>query len=56
MRRSSFSASAEIVSTVDECEMRECLRKIPQLPVFFSIVLFRQEADIVAQRQEVLEK
>ena len=47
--RSGFGASAEVVSTVDECEMRERLRKISELPVFFGIVLFRQKADIVAQ-------
>jgi hypothetical protein len=53
---SSFSANAEVVSTINECEMRECLRKIPQLPVFFGIVFFRQKADIVAQRQQEFEK
>jgi hypothetical protein len=36
--------------------MRERLRKIPQLPLFFGIVFFRQKADIVAQRKQVLEK
>ena len=36
--------------------MRERLRKISQLAVFFGIVFFRQKADIVAQRKQTLEK
>ena len=53
---SGFDASAEVVSTVDECEMRERLRKVPELAVFFGIVLFRQKADVVAERKQVLDK
>ena len=49
--RAGFYFSAEVVSTVDECEMRERLRKISQLAVFFGIVFFRQKTDIVAQRK-----
>ena len=56
MGRPGFSASAKVKSTINERKMGECLRKIPQLPVFFGIIFFRQKADIVAQRQQVLEK
>ena len=49
--RSGFDASTKVVSTVDKCEMRKCLRKISQLAVFPSIVFFRQKPDIVAQRK-----
>src|SRR5215472_59702 len=54
--RSGFDAGAEVVSTVDECEMRERLRKISQLSMFFGIVFFCQKAYIVAQRKQMLEK
>ena len=54
--RSGFDVGAEVVSTVDECEMRERLRKVSQLALFSGIVFFRQKADIVAQRKQVLEK
>ena len=49
--RSGFDTRAEVVSTVDECEMRKRLRKISQLALFFGIVFFSQKADIVAQRK-----
>src|SRR5215467_5790441 len=54
--RSGFDTSAEVVGTVDECKMRERLRKIPELAVFFGIVFFRQKANVVAQRKQVFEK
>jgi hypothetical protein len=34
----------------DQGEMRECLRKISDLPPRVRVVLFRKQADIVAQR------
>jgi hypothetical protein len=52
----SLDTSAEVESAVDERKMRERLRKISQLAVFFGIVFFRQKADIVAQRKQMLEK
>ena len=54
--RSGFDVSAKLVGTVHEREMRERLRKVPELTVFFGIVFLRQKADIVAQRQQMLEK
>lgn len=36
-----LDTSAEVESTVDECKMRECLRKISQLAMFFGVVFFR---------------
>ena len=53
---SGFDARAEVVGAVNECEVRERLRKISELAVFFGIVLFGEKADIVAQREQVLEK
>jgi hypothetical protein len=54
--RPGFNEGAEVVSAVNKCEVRERLRKISELTVFFGIVLFGQEADIIAQRQQVLEE
>src|SRR5262249_17223125 len=40
----------------DESEMRECLREVAKLPPGTRIVLFREQADIVAQGEQALEQ
>jgi hypothetical protein len=40
----------------DEGEMRERLRKIAELPPCLRIVFFREQADIVAPREQALEQ
>ncbi len=36
--------------------MRECLREIAKLPLRLRVVFFRQQANIVAQREQTLEQ
>ena len=36
--------------------MRECLREIAKLPLRRRVVFFRQQANIVAQREQTLEQ
>src|SRR5579864_7098276 len=52
--RGSFGA-AQIEGGVDQGHMRESLREIAQLSPGCRIVLFGQEADIIAQREQALE-
>ena len=40
----------------DQCDMRECLREISDLPPRQGVVFLRQQTDIVAKRQQALEK
>jgi hypothetical protein len=40
----------------DESKMRECLREIAKLPLRLRVVFFRQQANIVAQREQTLEQ
>src|SRR6516225_3284207 len=40
----------------DKCKMRECLRKIAKLPLRRRVVFFRQQANVVAQREQTLEQ
>ena len=36
--------------------MRECLREIAKLPLRHRVVFFRQQANIIAQREQTLEQ
>ena len=40
----------------DESKMRECLREIAKLPLRLRIIFFRQQTNIVAQREQALEQ
>lgn len=40
----------------DQGDMRECLRKISDLPPRARVVLLNQQTDIVAKRQQALEQ
>jgi hypothetical protein len=40
----------------NESKMRECLREVAKLPLRRRIVFFRQQANIVAQREQTLEQ
>src|SRR5271165_866791 len=51
-----FASVREIVCRIDQCDMRKGLRKVSEHPSRTRIVLFRQEAHIVAQRQQIFEK
>ena len=45
----------QIMSRVDQREMREGLRKISQLPPFRRVVFLGQKTDVVAQGQKSFE-
>ena len=45
-----------VQSRSDESEVRKGLRKITQLALCLRIVLFREQADIVAKRQQPFEQ
>src|SRR5215472_5670386 len=40
----------------DESKMRECLREIAKLPLRRRVVFFRQQAHVIAQREQTLEQ
>src|SRR5690349_376702 len=40
----------------DESQMRECLREIAKLPLRLRVIFLRKQANIVAQREQTLEK
>ena len=40
----------------DQCKVRERLREIAKLPLRRRIVFFREQANIVAQREQTFEK
>src|SRR5262245_13525185 len=45
----------EIMRRIDEGDVGEGLRKIPQLPLCGGIILFREQTQIVAYRKKPLE-
>ena len=46
----------KVVGCVDQRQMRKRLRKVAKLPSGGGVVFFRQQSDVVAQRQEPLEQ
>src|SRR5258708_32096188 len=48
--------SRQVEGGVDERDVREGLREVPELPSETRVILLRQEADIVAQCQQALEQ
>jgi hypothetical protein len=46
----------QVQSRSDERKMRKRLREVSDLPLCSRIVLFREQADIVAKRQQALEQ
>src|SRR6202011_2723482 len=46
----------QIQSRCDQGDMRECLRKVSDLPLRVRVVLLREEPNIVPQRQQALEQ
>lgn len=49
-------AAAEVASCVDQPDMTECLRSVPQLTPGNRVVLLAQHAKVVAEVQESLEQ
>src|ERR1700687_2597440 len=49
-------ASRQVESGVDERDMREGLREVPELTSEARVILLRQKADIVTQGQQALEQ
>ncbi len=48
--------AAQAAGRIDEGEVRKCLGKIAQLPLGRRVVLFRQQADIVTQRDQAIKQ
>src|SRR5262249_49505253 len=55
-RRCSFLFTIKYSSRLKQRNMRKCLRKISQLPLFAWIVLLGQKSEIVSQIEQALEK
>src|SRR5262245_47375371 len=50
------SRGQQIVPRVDDADVRKGLRKVAELPLGARVVFFRQEAEVVPERQQSLKK